>query len=497
MITTNTGKFIRYTGLAWLSALMTFLFWADFWLICTSLLSLIGGLYGLGNLLKMPEMRVNFFLISAVIIVLASGFGILFGFVSMALVSHDIWEITIEYAHTTTVDLALAQAYTNTFAIVFWLLGRRLHYSGVISSVYQAVATCLHEHKRTLLMLVAAILICQLYLFSANVVVYGGKDLATEGEPTHPLLALIIPLVPVLPFVLAYYTRGYFQAGRWIAGTLFILLLLGELNWFFLFGRRSILYFFILLFAGLVHATVLTGRSIIKNLVPIGISLFVILTIADTYHKMRSVYGFQNLQRMNLVDGLTNLKTNTDDEKYASVRKMNLSIRSAYSSLALGQFVTLFRTTPHEPLAGQILMNSILLATPSDFLIDKKSVLAKEALYEHSYSLRLTDISETLYLEAFIDFGWLGGFLYAGFIFTLFYSIYSLASYGYNPLFSLIVSSLSISLALTMIEVDMITFLANIRTLFVYYLATQFFFWKTEPRQPNYDMIETNKTAIR
>ena len=497
MITINTGKFIRYTGLAWLSALMTLLCWADFWLICTSVLSLIGGLYGLGNLLRMPEIRVNFFLISAVVIVLASAFGVLFGFVSISLVSHDIWEITIDYAHTTTVDLALAQAYANAFAIVFWILGRRLHYSGVIDSVYQNVATCLHDYKRTLLTLVVAILICQLYLFNINVVVYGGKDLATEGEPTHPLLALITPLVSILPFVLAYYTRGYFQAGRWVAGMFFILLLLGELNWFFLFGRRSILYFFILLFAGFGHANVLTGSSIVKNIVPICISLFVILTIADTYHKMRSVYGFQNLQRMNLVDSLTNLKTNTDDEKYDSIRKMNLSVRSAYSSLALGQFVNLFRTTPHQPLAGQILMNSILLATPSDFLIDKKSVLAKEALYESSYSLRLTDISETLYLEAFIDFGWFGGFLYAGFIFLLFYIIYSLASHGNNPLFSLIVSCISVSLALTMIEVDMITFLANIRTLFVYYLVTQLFFWKTEPRQLSYEMTETSKTTLR
>lgn len=467
MANTGSRKFLKYTGLSIISGPMALLFWPDGWLIVTAALSIVGGFYGLGFLLTNPAARANFLLFGAVVVVLVSAAGMLFSFVSISWVDYEIWSLFLDYTHVMLPDLALVQGVANAFAIVLWLLGNRLQRSGLMDSIFQQVIYALDYQKKAVWLLSMGTLACQFYLLNGSVVVYGGKDIADESAPVHPLLALVLPLVPVLPLALAYYVRGYFQNSRWLAGLLTTALLLGELYWFFLFGRRSIVYFFVLLITGFSFGKALTVRAIFRNLIPLGLSVFVMLTIADTYHKMRTMYGFNALQRMNVAEGVAGLQ-NLDNEQYGNIRRMNMAVRSSYSSLAVARFVNLFRTTSYQPLAGQVLLNSMLLATPSDFLVDKSRIMAKELLYERAYALSLTDISETLYLEAFIDFGWLGCFIYGGFIFGLFYTLYALIHRSRSPIGCLIASCAGIYLALTLIETDMISFLAALRTLFVY-----------------------------
>ena len=473
MENSDTRKFIRYAGLAIVSALVSLWLSSNFMLLCTGILSFMGGVFGANRLLNVPESRFNFFQMAPVIIVLASSSGILFSFMSLSFISSDLWEIAMIYAHLTTIDIILAQAYTNLFAVSLLIIGGKLSRSEIIHQIHRDVTACLHDQKRTVLLWLVLMLICQLYLYNAGVIVYGGKDLLQEGEPTHPLLAMITPLIPALPFVLAYYLRTYIMDGHWLSVLLFSSILGIELFWFFLFGRRSIIYFFIFSAAGLVHNIPLNFKHLLKNIIPILLTCFFALNVADTYHKMRSMYSFEGVQRMNIMDVLSSLQ-NVDDETYNKIRQTNLASRAAYSSLALGQFVNVFRTTNKPSLLGQVLASSILHATPSNFLVDKKTILVKESLYENAFSLRITDISETLYLESFIDFGWLGFLIYTPFLFGILYLLCSAVSKAQQPVISLFASCAFISLALSMIETDMITFLATIRTLFFYYLLSLF-----------------------
>jgi hypothetical protein len=469
MLSPDNKKFIRYAGLAGGSALISLFLPSNYLLVCTGLLSLTGGLYGFSTLLKSPESRFNFFVVGAVVIVLGSSLGMLLSFASISLVSSDIWEITIDYAHATTADIALAQAYANAFAVAFLLIGNRPNLQKTITHINQDFRYCLQEHKKIIYAFVIAIIICQLYLLNTSIIVYGGKSLADEGEPTHPLLAIISPVVPVLPIVLAYYLRENFYAGQKLGLLLCLIFLVNELAWFFLFGRRSVIFFFLLTFTGIFFDKSLDKRFLLKNIIPILFCCYTAIKIADLYHKMRVVYSFEQAQRMSMSDVISGLE-NADNEKYNKIRNMNVAARAAYSSLALAQFVNLFRTTNSAPLMGQELINSILFATPSNLLVDKKTILAKEALYSKAYSLDITDISETLYLESFVDFSWAGFFVYPAFIFLLFSLVYALLNRIRNSLFSLIVACVSFSLALMMIEIDMITFLSTIRALFSCYL---------------------------
>ncbi|MBC8153821.1 MAG: hypothetical protein H7Z72_13010 [Bacteroidetes bacterium] len=462
----STQKFVRCLLLATVSAVLSLVMLPDCMLVISLLLSLVGAIYGSAILLNMPGSRGNFFLVAAETIVLGSSLGLLFSYVSMAYASYDIWLAVIDYTYTTATDLALAQAYTNLFALALFLIGVRLQQWGWPDRIQENVAYCLREKKATVIAFVILILVCQAYLVGAGVVVYGGRAITTEGEPTHPLLALLLPIAPVVPFVLAHYGHRAYKTGRFTQLLLCVLLLFIDLFWFFLFGRRTTIFFFIVLFTGFFFGHQLSVAYLLKHAVLILFIGYAALQAADTYHKVRIAYSFQEAQRMNLAEVFSGLSA-VDTEKYQKLRNMNMAARASYSSMALGQFVNLFRTTKHEPLRGQVLLSSVLLATPGDLLVDKKTIPAKEVLYERTYSVGLTDISETLYLESFIDFGWLGFLLYPAFLFGLLGLIYYAAYRAEQPLFSLLVVCVSVSLALAMVETDMITFLATVRMLVV------------------------------
>ena len=491
MLNPDHKKFIWYASLAGIGALLSLFLPSDYWLVCVGILSLTAGFYGFISLLKSPDSRFNFFIVGATVIVLASSLGMLFSFMSMSIVSADIWSITLDYAHTTTTDIAFSQVYANVFACTLLLIGSQKKVQQTMMHISQDIFICLRKYRQLLFSLISIIIICQFYLINIGVVVYGGKDLADEGEPTHPLLSIILPLVPILPVILAYYLQENFIIGNKSRVVWYFLLLFIELLWFFLFGRRSVIYFFLLTCTGFFLHKPLSVSFIIKNFLLIFLCCYTALKIADYYHKMRVVYSFEQVQRMNMTDVISGLQS-ADDETYGKLRNMNVAARAAYSSLALGQFMNLFRTTNNAPLMGKELMNSILFATPSSLLVDKKTILAKEALYEQEFSLGLTDISETLYLESYVDFGWLGFFLYPFFIFILFSLIYSIVDKVGNPLFSLLVGCISLSLALMMVEVDMITFLATIRTLFICYVATVFF-KKPAPSQADQQLVSNQQ----
>lgn len=282
-------------------------------------------------------------------------------------------------------------------------------------------------------------------------------------------MALIAPLVPALPVALTRYIRhsyGQKAIGRLV---LYTGLIGFELFWFFLSGRRSTIFFFLLAFAGFFVDEPIRLRYLIRHGLQVAMVVFVALKLADTYHKIRVANRFEKAQHMSVGDITAGLQT-VDDGKYERLRNLNLAARASYSSLALGQFVNLFSTTRHQPLYGRELAGSLLFATPSDFLVDKRTLLVKEHLYERTYSLGLSDISETLYLESFIDFGWMGFLVYPLLLGLVWYLVYALVCHINHPLVGLFVGCSCLHLALTMIETDLITFLSVMRTTLVYCL---------------------------
>lgn len=468
MTSVHNRRFVRCLLLALLSGPLALVWMPETLFVGTAVVSLLGGLFGCGHLMQQPESRFNFFQLGAVAMVLASSLGSLFSYATLSIQQADLWELVVLYAHTSAADLALAQAYTNAFAIGFVLVGNRLQRTGLTTRLTQNVTTALTVHRRTVHLLIALLLVCQWYLLTIGAVVYGGRDLADETAPTHPLLAFVGPLAAVLPVALAYYLRQQYVGGRYGKAVLYSLLLVMDLGWFFLFGRRSVLFFFLLTALGLVLEQPLTYRLIIKNSIWIMLMAFLAFSVADAYHKVRVTYRFEGAQRMSLVEALSGL-ADVEEERYSAIRNRNVAMRSGYSSLALGQFINLFRTTAQAPLFGRQLRGSLLVATPSDYFVDKRAVLVKEHLYESAFNVPVTDVSETLCLESFIDFGWFGFIIYIGFVGLLIGPLYTIASSARYPVFSLIMACMAVSLALTMVETDLITVLIAFRSALVCY----------------------------
>ncbi|MGF7215662.1 hypothetical protein GGR92_001802 [Spirosoma lacussanchae] len=451
---------------------------ADAVFVSTALLSLAGsGLGGVG-LLRHPASRLNFFRVAAVTIGLFSSLGGLFSLLALSIQQAGLWTDVIEQAHTTSTDLALAQAYANAFALTLWLVGNRVQQTGRITRLHRTALAALTDHRRRLQGLVGLLLLTQGYLLAIGAVVYGGRDLAQDGAPTHPLLALTGPLVPVMPVVLGYYARDQYIRGRYRHVLLYGLLLTVELGWFFLFGRRSVFFFFGLAGLGILFDRPLSRPFRLKNSLALLLTAMMAFALADAYHRLRVVYRFEAAQRMSGWEMLTGL-WQADTDEYSALRNRNLALRAGYGSLALGQFVNLFRTSSQSPLLGQQLVGSLLVATPSDFLVDKQTIEVKEKLYEHAFGIGLTDISETLYLESFVDFGGLGFIVYAGFLTALVGLVYRLASSDRRPVFALLTACVLVSLALSMLETDMITFLIGLRSVLVCYALA----WLLSPKR--------------
>ncbi len=466
-LSVTTNRLTRYCLMAVLAAGLCVFIPSDYLLVLTGLLSLVGARYGLAYIGTVPESRFNFLLTAPTLILIGSSLGMLFSFTAINYISPDIWSITLDYAHTTTADVALAQGYTNLFASILFQLGSRLQRSTYPATIQQHIVAGLQQHRATLITVVLIVITCQLYLIQTGQLVYGGRDISDETAPTHPVMALIAPLVPAMPFVLTYYIRQHYNQKAF--GQLLIVSgLVGvELFWFFLSGRRSTIFFFLLAFAGFFANEPIRLRYLLRHGIQVVLIGFVALKIADTYHKIRVANRFEKAQHMSVQDISAGLQS-VDDGKYEQLRNLNLAARASYSSLALGQFVNLFSTTRYQPLYGQELTGSLLFASPSNFFVDKRTLLVKEHLYERTYSLGLSDISETIYLESFIDFGWLGFLVYPLLIGLVIYPAYWLTERVNQPLISLFWGCTCMHLALTMIETDLITFLSVVRTALLY-----------------------------
>ncbi len=448
------------------------------WFVAVGGLSVLGGFCGLIWLLTDPVSRFNFFRVAAVAIVLGNSLGSLFSCLTLSLVDAHLWETLLELAHTTPTDLTLAQAYVNLFALALLTVSNWLTIRILTEKLHTSAAICLTDYALLVRWLMAALLLGQAYLLHLGVIVYGGKDLAHESDPTHPLLALIGPFIPLLPFGLAYYCRTRWQQNRPVEAACYALLLTLELGWFFLAGRRSIFFFFVLTALGFGFHQSFTLQTLRRHALPMLLMGGLALGLADVYHKLRVMYRFEGVQQMNLADALAGIGT-ADDARYADIRNRNLALRSGYGAVALGQFVNLFRTSPAQPLGGRQLTGSLLMTTPSNWFVDKQTVLVKEFLYESAYGLGMTDISETLCLESLIDFGWWGFLVYVGLLALLLYPVYAVS--GQNPLFALLAGVSLTSLAMTMIETDLITLLASLRMLLPVYVLTYLFGPRIQP----------------
>lgn len=422
--------------------------------------SLIAGALGVIMLLLVVETRFNFLFVSAIVILLGGSMGILNTFFSTYWSDRDLWLYILNENNTTYEDLADARIYTNSFCLMFFILGYILQSSDMITSIHKKCVTVLHESGGSIKIATGILLLIQIYLVYGGHIVYGGTDFDLEGKPSHPLTAFI-PLVPTIIILVSYNIRLE-NNNTFITKLILTSILLFEGYWFFLFGRRSIVFYFLLVMVGFFYNEPITFERVKSNAVIILICLVIIYQMTNLFQKIRVFSGYNVVQKVGVIETLKLMQV--DESEYKSINKQNITLRSSYGSFILSFFVDLYKTKPVQPLNGQIIINSLLAATPSNYIIDKSTFLVQENLYNYHFGLSLPDCSESSVLESYLDFSTWGFIVYPILFFALIYLISKITLYQSNEI-NLITACCLFLIAVSMIETNMIIILNSIRSI--------------------------------
>ncbi len=212
-------------------------------------------------------------------------------------------------------------------------------------------------------------------------------------------------------------------------------ILLTNVVWLFLSGRRSLLYGVLTLFLGFCLATPVLERIAmyqsfsIRKIVSLVLIVIVLAVGWDffafmrTYNRSLSTSPASHSLVANLADGFseyvslaTNPKNADSYEKFKEDISKNVSTRTFLLDF-LTQSFQLVETK--GPMIGKDLSANILVALPSNFFVDKSKLLRAEPLYNKVYALKLTDVSDSALTSALLDFSWLGLLLYPLFLYAV------------------------------------------------------------------------------
>lgn len=435
------------------------------------LITLTSILYGILILFSEPSSRINFFLVAALTIMMGSSLGILNSYFYLDYIYEGEWDNMLMSNGITITEVIESQCVANTFSMVLSVISLFLQQSKILKSIHLSITKLFDNEPKVIFIFITIIVLSQFYAILTNLVAFGGRLLEEQDKATHPLIAIIGPIVPCVVIASSYYHRHSFKKKSAVEIVFFTGILLLELYWHFLTGRRTIIFCTLLILLGYGFNEIITLRTLRKTGIYILIFCYISIRMTDIFYIVRAFSGYENIQKQGILDVIQNLSVDESTRSY--YRNINIATRSSYSSVSVASFLKLFKDTNNDYLQGVSILNSLMFATPSNFFYDKKEILLKEDLYSNSYRLSLDDISETIYLESIIDFGFLGLlFVYPFILFVSSWPFYWYCSHSRNELNNFLLVGTYVYLAFSMIETDTLTFLISIRSLIVSFFVS-------------------------
>ena len=148
-----------------------------------------------------------------------------------------------------------------------------------------------------------------------------------------------------------------------------------------------------------------------------AVLFFMVINAAKFYQQLRTVGGVAVLQNVTITSlrKVINLYQSSDNIELKKASEYNVEIRALSTVAAVAHYEKLLASGGVQLANGQELYNNFLKATPSNFFVDKSSVLIMEGLASKLSSGKIRanrDLGGTLILESMIDFGRLGVYIY-------------------------------------------------------------------------------------
>lgn len=251
-----------------------------------------------------------------------------------------------------------------------------------------------------------------------------GKDM--ENIEVNPLVAIVNPIACLAVFLSAYlFSRSKDKK--------LILLLIIQFIWFFLWGRRQIVFFAFLAFVGFYYNTAILLNRLTKEgfrKILLAAILFVIVTTAaQFYQQLRTIGGVAVLQNVTItsLQKVLKLYWASDNSELRRASEYNIEIRALSTVAAVAHYDKLLEAGGVKQGDGLEIYNNLLKATPSNYFVNKASVPVMEALASELTGGKIRsnrDLGGSLILESMIDYGRMGVIVYPVFIAIMIITFY-------------------------------------------------------------------------
>jgi len=386
-------------------------------IVASFVISALGGFSIGASLMRFPALRTNFFCITSFVLLLSNALGGLNSYVNISLFNID-WGFFIKTYNVQNINLINALSLVFAFSLILYLIAARQFKEDTSSNL--TISDFLLRKRRFFLSVSILLVIAQVFLILTGKVTIQGqvRDEYSVGA-VNPAIAVLSPFLPVVPLIAAFYLR---QSQGLLLKTLLISILSIEFIWFFLWGRRSMLFMFCMAGIGYFFNRPIHLSFVLKRVIPLGLSFFLLSSIIDFYQRIRIVGGVDILQTLSIenIKAVYELSSSLESSDFARLNAINLAFRTSTTLFAIATADNLFMSGQMSHAYGRDFLGSLAKAAPSDFFVNKKDVLVQEGLYNALSNDKYsggTDYGDTVVLASYIDFGILGVvFLYPLFI---------------------------------------------------------------------------------
>lgn len=389
--------------------------------------------------MRFPTERFNPFLILSIIYTAQFSISTLLS-KSNVIVTWD--KLLLYYDGINNMNVLNAHILAYAFSFLTLLCAFFLSLTKLWSTAHRLLSNALRNDRKALAFFTIIISVTELLLIVTGQVTLQGESLQDKNLQdleVNPFVAIVNPIACVAVFITAYLYSNTRQK-RWI------LLILVQFVWFFLWGRRNIGYFGFLVFLGFFfdrRVQVLFNWRGIKSAATALFLVGVIVASANLYHQLRIVGGVGLLQDLNVhnVSTVTQLYLESDSEELKVANEFNKEVRALSTTAAVSKYDKILRSQDVRYGYGFEIYNSLLRATPSGYFVDKAETPVMEGLASILTNNAVKydwDIGDSLILESMIDFGYWGVLIYPLVLFIILGIAYLLAVLWKDPIVMLV-----------------------------------------------------------
>lgn len=482
-------------GFSALSSICSCIFNQPFLFDLSTLSSGITGIILLLRVFLWIETEFSFANLLASILLISAGLGTFNTYNSFE--SIDTWEIFLAGRGIySTEAIANAHLFVVLFCLSLILLEGffyRTHILRVRKLLYQTIAIAQNERlMKTIVILSFLFSSLQIFLLASGQIGFLGSGLTNitdVGKQVRPEIQLTLSIVPLICLVLGINLwRIALNRSRSLSEIGFYCFIgVTQITWFISLGlRREIGYHILLFCLGLrIAFPKINGfmdRKQVWKAIYVLLSIFIggyiaiqvttfsrILANSSSYtttlgFSERITFLAENYINYNL-GGDSVLKQGVFEQKSSS----NFETRTfVLSSLAM----IIDHVDKQRPLMGTDLINSLIKSIPGALLFEKYSFPIQLELYhqELGVSTNFKDIAESIYVSSYVDFSWLGMFIYPIIILHMFNFVTFFLEKINFKLFKLLAINNLAYLCFSSGETSPVSFFVTVRNLLIFFV---------------------------